>query len=339
MSQTAVQRREALSLASLAGCGGCAAKFAPDDLQRIVKEACSSVLPPGISGGDDAAFYRLDEERALLATLDFFPPLFDDPKSYGRVAAANAVSDIFAMGGTVAFALAILGFPKAVTGDAAARVSRAAADVVEACGGWVLGGHSIHCAEPVFGLAVQGFVHPEKVWRKSGAKPGDSLVLSKSLGTGILISSGDAHASREALVTMSETNQNAAECLKHLARRPSAVTDVTGFGLLGHAAEIAQHSRVRLRIASEQVPVLPEALAWARRGVRTSADVTNRRAFHNRITVEDGVSPSMRRLLFDPQTSGGLLAAIDADDVDLATEQGFVPVGCVEVGSGDVIVG
>lgn len=339
MIQPPLARRDALSLARLAGCGGCAAKLGPEDLQRVAGEACSGILPGGVTAGDDAAFFRLDSERALLASLDFFPPLFDSPEDYGRVAAANAVSDIYAMGGDLAFALAILGLPKGLATDVAVRVSRAAAEVVERCGGWVLGGHSIHCAEPVFGLAVNGFVHPDRVWRKSGAKPGDRLVLSKPLGTGILVSSGDGAASDVALATMSQTNRAAAQALRSLGRPPSAVTDVTGFGLLGHAAEMAQHSRARLRIDSRSVPVLSAALAWARKGVRTSADATNRRAFREQVSIEGSVAAEVNALLFDPQTSGGLLAAIDAREVDAVLPHGFVQIGVVEAaGTGEVVV-
>lgn len=337
MITSALERREALSLARLAGCGGCAAKFAPDDLVHVVGEACSDILPPGVTAGDDAAVFGLDSDRALIASLDFFPPLFDSPEDYGRVAAANAVSDIYAMGGKLAFALAILGLPRHVPTETAARISRAARQVVEGCGGWMLGGHSVHCAEPIFGLAVQGFVHPGSVWRKSGAEPGDALVLSKPLGTGILISSGDRTACDLALATMVQTNQEAADSLR-AARSPKAVTDVTGFGLLGHAAEMAQHSAVRLKIDSHRVPLIPAALDWAREGVRTSADRTNRRSFQKHVSVDGSVAASVAALLFDPQTSGGLLAAIDPRDIETTTSREFVQIGTVEAGAAEVVV-
>ena len=180
-------------LRTLAACGGCAAK-ADAGLVTLLTSLVADVtgdnpdVLAGLAPCDDAAVYQLDAERALVATVDFFPPLVDDPEDYGAIAAANAVSDIYAMGGEVAFALVVCGFPARVPESIVAAATTAAAEVVGGCGGQVLGGHSIRCAEPVFGLCVLGFVHPNRLWRKSGARPGDVLVLSKPVGTGVLLS-------------------------------------------------------------------------------------------------------------------------------------------------------
>ncbi len=332
-------------LRALAGCGGCAAK-APAELVSMLAGFAAGAGGPhadvlvGLTPFDDAAVYALDAERALIATVDFFPPLLDDPGDYGAIAAANAVSDVYAMGGTVAFALALAGFPSLVPDAVIAAVSRAAAEVVADCGGSVIGGHSVRCAEPVFGLCVLGFVHPQKIWRKCGAVPGDALVLSKPLGTGLLISAHRDPGLATAVASMRATNRAAAEVLRGAAIPPHAVTDISGYGLLGHAAEMAEQSDSVLRIEAARVPLFAGALEAAVAGVRTGA---HRRAEQSpaaslaadvnllaRIDVAAAVAPALRAVLEDPQTSGGLLAAVSPSVLPALLAAGYVEIGRVE---------
>ena len=339
MSDPQPLRRHSPSLRELAGCGGCAAK-APPELVSVVTGMVASITGDDVIAGlrpfDDAAVYRLDDERALAATVDFFPPLLDDPADYGRVAAANAVSDIYAMGGEVTFALAISGFPEDVATDDVAVINRAAAEVVRDCGGHCLGGHSIRCREPIFGLCVVGFVHPARVWRKSGAKVGDVLMLSKPVGTGVLLSEHSARSVAEATRSMCATNREAAAALRACGRHPSAVTDVTGYGLLGHATEIAERSKVTLVIDSDRVPLLPGARDASLRVAATGNDA----ALVARFTAElpADLEVGLRRLLFDPQTSGGLLAAVEPGDAPTLASRGFAAVGEVADGPAKVVV-
>jgi selenide,water dikinase len=322
-------------LRSLARCGGCAAKVPPEVVARLTAAAgalgaADARVRVGLTPADDAAVYALDDERALVATVDFFPPVVDDPADYGTVAAANAISDVYAMGGSVAFALALSGFPDVVPREVVLAVNRAAAAVVTAAGGAVLGGHSIRCDEPVFGLCVLGFVHPARIWRKSGARPGQAIVLSKPLGTGLLLSGRTREGERTAVESMRRTNAAAAAALHALPRPPGAVTDVSGYGLLGHAHEVATQSQVRLRIAAADVPVLAGAREAAAAGVRTSAHRERARAA--------GPGAARRVVLEDPQTSGGLLATVEPDDAPALAAAGFVRIGTVESGGPAVLV-
>ena len=329
-------------LKALAGCGGCAAK-APASLVSLLSAAALTGLLDGrvlvgLSPADDAAVYAIDAERALIATVDFFPPIVDDPDDYGAVAAANAVSDIYAMGGAVAFALALSGFPEAVPSQVVSEVARAAAGVVAACGGAIIGGHSIRCAEPVFGLCVLGFAHPARVWRKSGALPGDVLMLSKPIGTGVLISQNLPRSVAVAVASMRATNQNAAVALRELAGGPHAVTDISGFGLIGHSEEMAHQSGLTMRIDSSRVPLLSGALRAAGAGVRTSMHAVSSQRLQPEVRIAGSVSEAMRALLHDPQTSGGLLAAVSPSDAARLQRRGFTSVGLVMAGPPGVIV-
>jgi selenide,water dikinase len=331
-------------LSALAGCGGCAAKAPPEVVAMLAGLAAAAgaarVADPAAVGGsalvgldpaDDAVVYPLEEGRALVATVDFFPPLVDDPADYGTIAAANAVSDVYAMGGEVAFALAISGFPAVVPSSVVAEVNRAAAMLVARCGGAVLGGHSIRCAEPVFGLCVLGFVHPQRIWRKAGAQVGDVLMLSKPLGTGLLLSAKREEWLPQAIRTMRETNQAAAHMLKTLAVPPKAVTDITGYGLLGHASEMAERSGVTLRLNAQGLPLLPGVLEVVAAGVRTSAHRTAK-------IPAPAVDPVTLAILQDPQTSGGLLVAVSPEAVAPLLAAGWANVGEVVAGPAGVVV-
>src|ERR1700730_4648599 len=239
-----------IRLTEWTACGGCAAKWGAAPLDALVKELASSADPSllvGLAPFDDAAVYRINEDTALVSTTDFFPPLVDDPADFGAIAAANACSDVFAMGGRVVLALNISAFPDRMPVTAVSAILAAASEVVRAAGGVIAGGHTIRSEEPIFGLAVQGLVHPDRVWAKSGARPGDVLVLSKPLGTGIVLAGGSSTDKAAAIVVMRRLDRAAGETLSALpGDGPHAVTDVTGFGLLGHGWEIAERSGVAL---------------------------------------------------------------------------------------------
>jgi selenide, water dikinase len=304
-------------LAGLEAGGGCAAKYAAGRLEELLAgfaPAASENLLVGLSPADDAAVYRLDDERALIFTTDFFPPMVDDPALFGAVAAVNALNDVFAMGGKPFLALSIAAFPEEMPIDGVRAVFDAAAAKVEEAGAVLAGGHTINDDEPKYGLAVVGMAHPSALWRKNGAQPGDALYLTKPLGTGLVLTGvrkqvlGDEEL-EVAAVAMTELNDRAAETLRPF--EPSAVTDVTGFGLFGHAHEMAERSGVRLLLDPAAFPALAGALTVARRGLRTGGDLRNREFVAGSVELE-GLSEELDILGFDPQTAGGLLVSIPA---------------------------
>ncbi|HEX7168488.1 MAG TPA: selenide, water dikinase SelD [Acidimicrobiales bacterium] len=335
--------RTAVRLTEWTSCGGCAAKWGAGPLRALVAdlvaESASADLLVGLSPFDDAAVYRLSDDVALVSTTDFFPPLVDDPADFGAIAAANACSDVFAMGGRVVLALNVAAFPERLPLDAIEAILSAAAEVVASAGGVIAGGHTIRSDEPIFGLAVQGLVDPRRVWTKAGAQPGDVLVLSKPIGTGIVLAGGSEDAKAGAIAGMRVLNRAAAEALSALPGdlAPHAVTDVTGYGLLGHAWEVAERSGAVLQFDAAAVPVYEGALATAEAGVRTGGDERNRDALagpSGRVLVDASVGEAMEALAYDPQTSGGLLAAVPAaagSDASLEAA-GFVVVGDVVAG-------
>jgi selenide,water dikinase len=283
---------------------------------------------------DDAAVYRLSDDLALVSTTDFFPPLVDDPSDFGAIAAANACSDIFAMGARVILALNISAFPERLPLAAVERILAAAAEVVAEAGGVIAGGHTIRSEEPIFGLAVQGLVDPAHVWTKAGARPGDSLVLSKPIGTGILLAGGADEHKAAAIASMRLLNRAAAEALADLAHGPHAVTDVTGFGLAGHGWEMAERSDVVLRFDADALPLYPGALEAAEAGTRTGGDPRNRAHLEGR--VHSAVPEAVEALAYDPQTSGGLLAAVAPADAPVLVAAGFTVIGDVREGHATV---
>ena len=316
-------------------CGGCAAKWGASPLDELVKQVAASYagdgsLLVGLAPFDDAAVYRISDEVALVSTTDFFPPLVDDPDDFGAIAAANAISDVFAMGGRPVLALNVAAFPEGFPADAIGAIFSAASRTAAEAGAVVAGGHTIRSEEPIFGLAVQGIVHPDRIWTKAGAKPGDRLVLSKPLGAGIVLAGGTDEQKRAAIDRMRVLNRDAAEALGALPVPPSAVTDVTGFGLLGHAWEMAERSGCRLELDAAALPLYDGALALAEDGVRTGGDARNRTHLTGRVTVTAGAA--FEALGYDPQTSGGLLAAV-GDDVD-----GFTTIGHVVAGAPGVVL-
>ncbi len=329
---------ETLRLTEWTACGGCAAKWgaAPlrDLVARIAAEGGAADLLVGLAPFDDAAVLRLSDDLALVSTTDFFPPLVDDPADFGAIAAANACSDVFAMGGRVRLAVNIAAFPERLPVAAIEAIFEAAAEIVAEAGGVVAGGHTIRSEEPIFGLAVQGTVHPDRVWAKGGARPGDALVLSKPLGTGIVLAGGDETDKADAIRWMRRINRTAAERLAQVdgGSGPKSCTDVTGYGLFGHGWEVAERGGVALRLCAAALPLLKGALAAAQRGVRTGGDPRNRASLKSRITVADGVSAEHEALCYDPQTSGGLLAAVSTADAAQRGGAGWAVIGEVADG-------
>jgi selenide,water dikinase len=277
----------------------------------------------------------------VVLSLDFFAPLVDDPYQFGAIAAANAMSDVYAMGGEVTLALNVAAFPEDLAHETIGKILHGAADKVAEAGGVIAGGHTIIDAEPKYGLCVLGLVHPKRILAKAGARPGDPLYLSKPLGTGIVTTAAMIDEAKP------EHLQTAIEWMTRLNRHPShiaraveahALTDVTGYGILGHGYEMAAAGNVALRLSAGRIPVLPGALEYATQGIITGGASRNRSHLQDKVTLSDKVSEEMQQILFDPQTSGGLLLAVDpekAAEVEAAFAAAELPVWRV----GEVIKG
>jgi selenide,water dikinase len=312
-----------LRLTDLTECGGCAAKLGADVLADALSGLGAEMTAPdlivGLEQADDAAVYRLSDDIAVIGTLDFFPPLVDDPRTYGEIAAANALSDVFAMGGRVLFAMAIAALPEDLPRDAMEGIFAGASAKVREAGGTLAGGHTIRDSEPKYGLAVVGVAHPDKLFRKGGAETGDVLILTKRLGTGLMVS-GDRQGRTKsddldgAIAQMVELNRPAAEVFAQADLR--SATDVTGFGLLGHGLEMARAADRHFAFDAAALPALPGALDLARSGVETGGAKHNRRFVLDQLTVVDGIAEEFVTLAHDPQTSGGLLAPISPDQAN-----------------------
>jgi selenide,water dikinase len=306
-----------VELTSLARAGGCAAKYSAARLEHLVGGLVTpdvADLLVGLDPADDAAVYRLDDETALVFTVDFFPPVVDDPRTFGRIAAANALNDVFAMGGRPLLALSVTAFPEELPTETLGEILAGAAETTLEAGAILAGGHTIRDDEPKYGLAVVGTVHPDGVWRKSTAAPGDAVLLTKPLGTGLVLQAArdgraPAGALDAAIATMVRLNREAADALRPF--EPNAVTDVTGFGLFGHAHETALRSGVRIELDATALPALPGALEVAAAGLRTGGDRRNR-AFAGPL-VESAASAELETLAYDPQTAGGLLVTLPAE--------------------------
>ena len=305
-------------LTSLAHGGGCGCKLAPSVLQQLLADQPAAVpfqqLLVGTETGDDAAVWQLDANTCIIATTDFFTPIVDDPFDFGRIAATNAISDIYAMGGNPIMALAILGMPLGkLSPEIVREILRGGAVVCASAGIPVAGGHSIDVLEPIYGLAVIGICAPQNVRRNAGAKPGDVLILTKPIGVGIYSSAIKSNALpmggySEMIATTTQLNKIGAE----IARNESvhAITDVTGFGLLGHGLEMARGAQLRLVIHADDVPLLSYAAVLAQQGFVTGASHRNWSSYGNEVEMSPEMPDWRRHILADPQTSGGLLVAI-----------------------------
>jgi selenide,water dikinase len=273
----------------------------------------------GFDGSDDAAVYRVRDDLAVIQTIDFFPPIVDDPYTFGQIAAANAISDVYAMGGEPKIALNLLCVSDQLTNEAIRAILEGGADKAMEAGISIAGGHSIVDIEPKYGMAVTGFCHPDNVRTNNGAREGDLLILTKPLGSGILttaLSAGllDDAATADVTRVMAHLNKYAAEAMQRFS--PSACTDVTGFGLLGHAAEMAVGSGLGMVIESSRVPLFGQAAAFARDGIIPGGAYRNRDFLKDKVLLEDDIPRDIADVLFDPQTSGGLLIAIHERDAD-----------------------
>jgi selenide,water dikinase len=311
-------------LTSLSHGGGCGCKIAPGVLSEILKSTGGLPVPPellvGIETADDAAVYKLNEEQALIATTDFFMPIVDDPYDFGRIAATNAISDVYAMGGRPIMALALVGMPISVLSTATiGRILEGGQSVCKAAGIPIAGGHTIDSVEPIYGLVALGLVHPKRVKRNADAKAGDVLVLGKPLGVGVLSAALkkeqlDAAGYERMIATTTRLNTPGPE----LAALDGvhALTDVTGFGLAGHALELARGAKLALDLDWKQVPVLEGVRELARAGMVTGASGRNWTGYGAEVAVPQGFDDAELALLTDPQTSGGLLVSCSPETVD-----------------------
>ena len=295
----------------------------------------------GFATSDDAGVYRLTDELALVQTVDFFTPIVDDPFVFGQIAAANSLSDVYAMGGRPLTALAVVAFPEKSDPALLEKIlSGGIAKMIEA-GCTVAGGHSIRDDDLKFGYAVTGTLNPKKIWANSGARPGDKLLLTKPLGTGLIATALKQGAAQDAWVaaavaTMLQLNRAAAEALASLESGVHAVTDITGFGLLGHARELALASGVSLALDSHQVEAIEGALACARDGFLSGGLKANQKFLAGCVEFAPGVSAETRNLLYDPQTSGGLLVAVAADQA-AAAQKALRAAGCLALPIGEAL--
>lgn len=317
--------------------------------------ALDNLFPPeahpnlliGLGAPDDAAVYRFSDELALIQTVDFFTPVVDTPYEYGAIAAANALSDIYAMGGEALFALNIAAFPPDLPVDLLAQILRGGADTVRGAGAAIAGGHTIQDKEPKYGLAVTGVVHPSRILTKGGARPGDTLVLTKPLGAGTITTAikrdtaAPAHVDA-AITSMMHLNRIAAQAAQ--LADAHAATDITGFGLIGHALEMADASGVRFRLRFDALPWLPGAWDYAEAWIFAGGAHNNHAFYNPRVTYTRPITDWQETLLHDPQTSGGLLVAVLPERLaDFLTfcqqrDQGVWTIGDVTAGAGIEIV-
>ena len=323
-----VSSLERIRLTQLASCAGCAAKMGPDRLAQALLPLTADSHPDlivGLQTSDDAAVFRMSDEQAIVQTVDFFPPIVDDPYSYGAIAATNSMSDVFAMNGSVLLALSVAAFPAEMPIEAITSIFEGAADKVREAGGIIAGGHTVIDDEPKYGLSVTGTVRPDRIWTKAGAQPGDVLFLTKPLGTGLITTAlkngvaKDVHVA-EAIRWMTTLNRAAQESVTDL--QIHACSDITGFSLAGHSSEIASKSSVGIELDASALPVIDGALDYARSGQVSGGLQRNRAHFEGaRVQIAGSVPDELRLLCFYPQTSGGLLLAVDPAAVDEVTDR------------------
>ncbi|WP_445288354.1 selenide, water dikinase SelD [Variovorax atrisoli] len=347
MNPTLMNPLAPLRLTSFSHGGGCGCKIAPGVLSQILKNQAGGLIPPelmvGIETADDAAVYRLNDQQALIATTDFFMPIVDDPYEFGRIAATNAISDVYAMGGRPIMALALVAMPiNQLPVEVIAEIVRGGQDVCRAAGIPIAGGHTIDSVEPIYGLVAMGLVHPERVRRNADAKAGDVLVLGKPLGVGVL----SAALKKEQLsetgyrqLIENTTKLNTPGIALSALDGVHALTDVTGFGLAGHALELARGAKLRAVIEWSRVPLLENVVVMAAEGMVTGASGRNWAGYGADVKLVPGLHATTQNLLSDPQTSGGLLVSCAPDAVDAVLkvfrDEGFARaavIGRVEVG-------
>ena len=317
---------ESVKLTKLASCAGCGAKVGAGVLAQLlegIKVHKDENLLVGFDRSDDASVYKLTDEIAVVQTVDFFPPIADDPYLFGQIAATNALSDIYAMGGEPKLCLNIMAIPEKLPKEAVHELLRGGYDKVYEAGALITGGHSIHDEVPKYGLAVTGFIHPDKVLTNAGAKVGDILFLTKPLGIGILSTAHKAdmlskEGEKQMYKLMTTLNKAAAEAMRGLAVH--ACTDVTGFSLLGHGLEMAQGSGTALRLDVNSIDILPEALELAKEGMLPAGMYRNRSFAEKEVDMGD-TELAVQDALFDPQTSGGLLIAVAPEDAGTLFER------------------
>ena len=292
----------------------------PEALAQVLRPLALQTAPPellvGLHTADDAAVYRVNEQQAIISTADFFPPVVDDPYTFGAIAAANALSDIYAMGGQVLMAINLVAWPDQLEASLLSDILRGGADIMAQAGGIIAGGHTVTDKEPKYGLAVTGMVHPDRILTKGGAQPGDLLILGKPLGTGLIttahkqdkVQEGDLEA---AVASMTRLNKQASQALARLGKGVHAATDITGFGLLGHAWEMASQSLTNMRFDFAALPLLPNAPRYVEEGCITGGAYRNETYLSPHVRFSERLGEVERHILWDPQTSGGLFAAID----------------------------
>ncbi len=343
-----------LKLTQFSHGGGCGCKIAPGVLEQILAKSAPGIVPKellvGIETSDDAAVYRINDRQAIVATTDFFMPIVDDPFDFGAIAATNAISDVYAMGGQPLFALALVGMPvNQLPLEVIRKILEGGESVCTRAGIPVAGGHTIDSVEPIYGLVAIGLVDPAHIKRNSGAHVGDKLILGKPIGVGILSAalkkgklSDDGYKAMIAATTKLNTPGQKLGAMDAV----HALTDVTGFGLLGHGLEIAKGSKVSARMDWDAIPLLPGAMELAREGIATGASGRNWSGYGDRVTLGSRIGDPERALLTDPQTSGGLLAAVAPKAVDevlrIFRDEGFdhaAVVGEIVEGPGGVRVG
>ena len=333
-----------MKLTDLATAGGCAAKYSAARLEELLRgfvPAEAENLLVGLDPADDAAVYKLDDDRALVFTIDFFPPIVDEPDDFGAIAATNALNDVFAMGGLPLLALSVAALPEELPTETVRAIFDGADRQVRSAGAILAGGHTIRDAEPKSGLAVVGTVAPDAIWPKAGARPGDALYLTKPLGTALVLGGAKRGLADLAVAVtwMRTLNRDAADVLRKVT--PNAVTDVTGFGLAGHAHELATRSGVRLVLDAARLPALDGALDAARAGVSTAGTRNNRE--YAPLELGD-VTAELVELAYDPQTAGGLLVSLPSDrgmslEAEFAAAGLFLArIGRVEPGTGVALV-
>lgn len=315
-----------IKLTKLAKCAGCGAKVGAGVLAQLLEDIRVHHDPNllvGFDKSDDASVYKISEDLALVQTVDFFPPIADDPYLFGQIAATNALSDVYAMGGEPKLCLNIMAVPKDMPKEAVHQLLKGGYDKVYEAGALITGGHSILDDEPKYGLAVTGFVHPDKMLTNSGAKPGDVLFFTKPLGTGVVTSAAKADLVSQktmelAMKMMTTLNKSARDVM--VKYRVHACTDVTGFGMLGHLYEVAQGSDVQITLDVDAVDFMPEALELARMGILPEGMYRNR-SFAQDAVEEGDTELAKQDLLYDPQTAGGLVMACHPDDADALFEE------------------